>query len=408
MAIREFDWSGLAKVTRSETEALRRLFRALGPVFAPSAPWRAAAQAAGVETVRLEWVRVASLPDGLGEARNLAVRWKLLRSDGAGGYLALDLPLVLALCGLALGQPVPAASARPATVQEAAVAGAVAARLIRELTGGAWQLLPPKQGTGREHSWGNVVWSFVFGVCVAGRWGRALLLLPTSTGSWPRGAARVPEAGRPAAGDGFGAGDGQNPAEEREGATPRGGRVEDAAPEDAGEVPASHWHAEWLPVELAVGYGPLGLPLAQAVRLEIGGGILLAGRWLRDRVVRLLQDRVWWSCRYEAGEALDGIQRLVVEGGPFMDEERVESGSLSAGGGDERVLDAVTVDAVVELGRIRLSAADVLSLGPGAVLELDRPVGAEAELRVGGVLVARGRIVDVEGRLGFQVTEKLR
>jgi flagellar motor switch/type III secretory pathway protein FliN len=41
-------------------------------------------------------------------------------------------------------------------------------------------------------------------------------------------------------------------------------------------------------------------------------------------------------------------------------------------------------------------------------LELDRPVDGTADLRAGGKLLARGELVEVEGRLGLRITELCR
>jgi len=71
----------------------------------------------------------------------------------------------------------------------------------------------------------------------------------------------------------------------------------------------------------------------------------------------------------------------------------------------DMVLEDLPVELTVELGRVKLSARDVLELRPGAVLELDRPLGGPVELYAGGRLVARGELVDVEGQLGVRVTE---
>jgi flagellar motor switch protein FliN/FliY len=57
------------------------------------------------------------------------------------------------------------------------------------------------------------------------------------------------------------------------------------------------------------------------------------------------------------------------------------------------------------LGKKRLSLADVLKLGPGAVIELDRRVGEPIDLYVNDRLVARGELVLVEGALGVTMTE---
>jgi flagellar motor switch protein FliN/FliY len=70
----------------------------------------------------------------------------------------------------------------------------------------------------------------------------------------------------------------------------------------------------------------------------------------------------------------------------------------------EAVFDVpVKVSAV--LGRARMEVGDLLKLGPGSVLELDRKVGEAIDLYVNNRLVARGEVVLVEDKLGVTMTE---
>lgn len=63
----------------------------------------------------------------------------------------------------------------------------------------------------------------------------------------------------------------------------------------------------------------------------------------------------------------------------------------------------VMVSAV--LGNSRMPIGDLLRLGPGTVLELDRKVGEAIDIFVNNRLVARGEVVLVEDRLGVTMTE---
>ncbi|MFN3349478.1 flagellar motor switch protein FliN [Pseudorhodoplanes sp.] len=63
----------------------------------------------------------------------------------------------------------------------------------------------------------------------------------------------------------------------------------------------------------------------------------------------------------------------------------------------------VRVSAV--LGRARMDVSDLLRLGPGAVLELDRKVGEAIDIYVNNRLIARGEVVLVEDKLGVTMTE---
>lgn len=57
------------------------------------------------------------------------------------------------------------------------------------------------------------------------------------------------------------------------------------------------------------------------------------------------------------------------------------------------------------LGKASMSVAQLLKLGRGSVLELDRKVGEAIDIYVNNRLVARGEVVVVDERLGVTMTE---
>ncbi|NQV47731.1 MAG: flagellar motor switch protein FliN [Rhodospirillaceae bacterium] len=63
----------------------------------------------------------------------------------------------------------------------------------------------------------------------------------------------------------------------------------------------------------------------------------------------------------------------------------------------------VQVSAV--LGKSSMQVSQLLKLGRGAVVELDRKVGEAIDIYVNNRLVARGEVVVVEDRLGVTMTE---
>jgi len=63
----------------------------------------------------------------------------------------------------------------------------------------------------------------------------------------------------------------------------------------------------------------------------------------------------------------------------------------------------VQVSAV--LGKASMRVSQLLKLGRGAVVELDRKVGEAIDIYVNNRLVARGEVVVVEDRLGITMTE---
>ena len=70
----------------------------------------------------------------------------------------------------------------------------------------------------------------------------------------------------------------------------------------------------------------------------------------------------------------------------------------------EAVFD-VPVQVSAVLGRSKMDVADLLKLGPGTVLELDRRVGEAIDIYVNNRLVARGEVVLVEDKIGVTMTE---
>ncbi len=67
----------------------------------------------------------------------------------------------------------------------------------------------------------------------------------------------------------------------------------------------------------------------------------------------------------------------------------------------------VPLDLTVELGRAKLSVAEILKLGTGSIIELDRAAGAPVELLVNDRPIARGEIVAVDESFGLRITELL-
>ena len=57
------------------------------------------------------------------------------------------------------------------------------------------------------------------------------------------------------------------------------------------------------------------------------------------------------------------------------------------------------------LGKSGLAVSQLLKLGRGTIVELDRKVGEAIDIYVNDRLVARGEVVLVEDRLGITMTE---
>ncbi len=72
----------------------------------------------------------------------------------------------------------------------------------------------------------------------------------------------------------------------------------------------------------------------------------------------------------------------------------------------ETLLHDVPLELSVELGRIRLSLAELASrLGPGSIITLDKLTGAPLDVRINTRLVARAEAVAVGDRCGIRILE---
>ena len=82
-----------------------------------------------------------------------------------------------------------------------------------------------------------------------------------------------------------------------------------------------------------------------------------------------------------------------------------ETEQPSRGAADLEAVFDVPVKVSAVLGRAQMDVGELLNLGPGTVLELDRKVGEAIDIYVNNRLVARGEVVLVEDKLGVTMTE---
>ena len=70
----------------------------------------------------------------------------------------------------------------------------------------------------------------------------------------------------------------------------------------------------------------------------------------------------------------------------------------------QAVLD-VNVEITAVLGTAKMPISQILKLGRGAVVELERSVGEDIEIHANNKIVARGEVIVVDDRLGVNMTE---
>ena len=111
---------------------------------------------------------------------------------------------------------------------------------------------------------------------------------------------------------------------------------------------------------------------------------------------------------------IGGDTAAAVEEQPFVDETPFDSaeGQFSVNNqpvqtlgdrGLDFILD-IPLDLVVEVGRTKMQIGELLALGPGSVVELEKLAGEPLEVYVNNKLVANGEAVVVNEKFGVRLT----
>ncbi len=84
--------------------------------------------------------------------------------------------------------------------------------------------------------------------------------------------------------------------------------------------------------------------------------------------------------------------------------EDLEDNSAAAAARMDLLYD-IELDATLQFGSREMPLREVLALGPGDVVELDRHVSEPVDLVVGDRIVARGEVVVASGNFALRITE---
>ena len=107
------------------------------------------------------------------------------------------------------------------------------------------------------------------------------------------------------------------------------------------------------------------------------------------------------------------VQVLLYFGGQLLDELSAISDQASSNKGPDSMVSPNNLKLVMDVelnvslrfGQRQMPLREVLELGSGSVIELDRMVDEPVELYLDGKLIARGEAVVVDGNYGLRVTE---
>ncbi len=91
---------------------------------------------------------------------------------------------------------------------------------------------------------------------------------------------------------------------------------------------------------------------------------------------------------------------------PVIAERAGASGSSHSDHGLDLLMD-IPLEISVELGRMRMLVKDVIELGAGSIVEIDKAAGEPVDVLVNGRPVARGEVVVIEDNFGVRITEIL-
>jgi flagellar motor switch protein FliN/FliY len=93
----------------------------------------------------------------------------------------------------------------------------------------------------------------------------------------------------------------------------------------------------------------------------------------------------------------------VALGGEDQDHGAVETGSAPSAGNSLDILQHVEIPVSVSFGRTQMRLRDLLGLTNGSVVQLDRELGDEVEVRVNNFVIASGEVVAVDGNYGVRI-----
>ncbi|WP_157154035.1 flagellar motor switch protein FliN [Brachyspira murdochii] len=111
------------------------------------------------------------------------------------------------------------------------------------------------------------------------------------------------------------------------------------------------------------------------------------------------------------GNSMAGlVDNQAFDSGPQLGVQHAEFNSLMPasdvqGTGNIGLLMDVTMNMTVELGRATMTIRDILGLGEGSIIELQKLAGEPVDLLVNGKLIAKGEVVVIDENFGVRVTD---
>ena len=105
------------------------------------------------------------------------------------------------------------------------------------------------------------------------------------------------------------------------------------------------------------------------------------------------------------GGGFSPAQQVPVRGVQFSDFSGMSPNNDLGENSNIKLLMDVNMELTVELGRTKKSIKDILGMGEGTVIELDKLAGEPVDVLVNGQLIAKGEVVVIDENFGVRVTE---
>ena len=156
--------------------------------------------------------------------------------------------------------------------------------------------------------------------------------------------------------------------------------------------------ADAMPVRLQACIGMTWLTQRQLRELAVGDLVLMEQTFVTpERELWLAQGN--WGLRVHWGDAGMTVLSEWAQGGFTMPD------SVYAPEGEEspQDLDSLPLCLTFDLGEREITLGELRQLQVGQGIDLGVPLGGPVQLRVQGVLVARGDLIEVDGRLGVAI-----
>ena len=158
-----------------------------------------------------------------------------------------------------------------------------------------------------------------------------------------------------------------------------------------------------LPIDLAVRVAFARLDSATLKSVEVGDAIVFD-----QSSVVVADDQLSGRATLGAPTGLDRFTLSLLDDGQLRVESFDSLEKPMSEPSEKSVSDVIAEDVELtlnaELGRVRVTLAEVGGYGEGQVINLAKPVGTEVDLTLAGRLVGRGELMDIDGELGVRVT----